>query len=86
MFSHLDQTLDQGVKILYQSIKKVWQFTSLTASVKINNVLKTSRQFGKRIKEHIQKSSYEFCKTSFKEYKSIGVVNASKISAIAENT
>ena len=64
----------------------MWQFTSLTASVKINNVGKTSRQFGKRIKEHIQKSSYEFCKISNKENNSIGVVNASKISAIAENT
>ena len=45
----------------------------------------TSKQFGKRIKEHILKSIDEFCKTSDKENKSVKVVNASKISAIAEH-
>ena len=45
----------------------------------------TSRQFGKRIKEHIPKSIDEFCKTSNKDNKSIRVVNASKISAIAKH-
>ena len=43
-----------------------------------------SRQFGKRIKEHIPKSFDEFYKTSSKENKSIRVVNASKRSDIAE--
>ena len=50
-----------------------------------NYVGMTSRQFGKRIKEHIPKSIDEFCKTSNKESKSIRVVNATKISAIAEH-
>ena len=45
----------------------------------------TSREFGKRIKEHIPKSIKEFCKTSNKENKSIRVVNTSKRSAIAEH-
>ena len=44
----------------------------------------TSRQFGKRIKEHIPKSIEEFCKTSNKENKSIRVVNALKRSAIVK--
>ena len=45
----------------------------------------TSRQFGKRIKEHVPKSIEEFCKTSNKETKSIRVLNASKRSSIAEH-
>ena len=45
----------------------------------------TSRQFGIRIKEHIQKSIEEFSKMSSKENKFKRVVNASKISAIAEH-
>ena len=45
----------------------------------------TSRQFGKRIKEHIPKSIDEFCKLSNEENKSIRVVNASKRSAISEH-
>ena len=45
----------------------------------------TSRQFGKRIKEHVPKSIQEFCKMSNKENKSVRVVNASKRSAIAEH-
>ena len=50
-----------------------------------NYVGMTSRQFGKRIKEHFPKSIDEFSKTSNKESKSIRVVNATKISAIAEH-
>ena len=45
----------------------------------------TSRQFGKRIKEHFTKSIEELCKMNNKENKSVRVVNAFKISAIAEN-
>ena len=45
----------------------------------------TSRQFGQRIKEHIPKSIDELLKTSDKENKYIRVINASKISAIAEH-
>ena len=43
-----------------------------------------SRQFGKRIKEHIPKSIDEFC-TSNEKSKSIRVVNATKRSAIAQH-
>ena len=43
----------------------------------------TSRQFGKRIKEHILKSIDEFCMSN-KKSKSFRVVNATKRSAIAE--
>ena len=50
-----------------------------------NYVGMTSKQFGKRIKEHIQKSIVEFCKVNIEEYKSIQVVNALKIYAIAEH-
>ena len=45
----------------------------------------TSRQFGKRIKEHVPKSIEEFCKMSDKENKTVRMVNASKRSAIAEH-
>ena len=45
----------------------------------------TSRQFGKRIKEHIPKSVDEFCKMSNKESKSIRVVNATK-NLLLQNT
>ena len=45
----------------------------------------TSRQLGKRIKEHVQKSIEIFCKMSNKENKSVRVVNASKRSAIEEH-
>ena len=45
----------------------------------------TSRQFGKRIKEHVPKNIEDFCKMSNKENKSVRVVNASKSSAIAEH-
>ena len=45
----------------------------------------TSKQFGKRIKEHIPKSIDEFCMMSNKKSKSIRVVNATKRSAIAEH-
>ena len=45
----------------------------------------TSRQFSKRIKEHIPKYIDEFCKTSNKKKKFIRVVNVSKRSAIAEH-
>ena len=45
----------------------------------------TSRQFEKRIKEHILKSIDEFCIMSSKENKSIRAVNASKRSAIAKH-
>ena len=45
----------------------------------------TSRQFGKRIKEHISKSIDDFCKISYKENKSKGVVNALKRSTITEH-
>ena len=45
----------------------------------------TSRQFGKRIKEHVPKSIEAFCKMSNKENKAVIMVNASKRSAIAEN-
>ena len=44
----------------------------------------TSRQFGKRMKEHIPKSIDEFCKSNEK-IKSIRVINASKRSAISEH-
>ena len=44
----------------------------------------TSRQFSKRIKEHIPKSIDEFCKMSTKENKTKRVVNVSKICATAE--
>ena len=44
----------------------------------------TSRQFGKRIKEHVPKSIKEFRKMSNKENKTVKVVNASKRSAIAK--
>ena len=44
----------------------------------------TSRQFGKRIKEHIPKSIDEFCKSNEKT-KSIRVINASKRFAISEH-
>ena len=45
----------------------------------------TSRQFSKRLKEHILKSNDEFCKMSNKENKSTRVVNALKRSVIAEH-
>ena len=45
----------------------------------------TSRQFGKRIKEHVPKSIEEFCKMNDKENKTVRMVNASKRSAIAEH-
>ena len=44
-----------------------------------------SRQLGKRIKEHIPKSIDEFSKLSNNANKSIRVVNASKLPAIAEH-
>ena len=44
----------------------------------------TSRQFGKRIKEHVSKSIEEFCKMSNKDSKSVRLVNASKIFTIAD--
>ena len=44
-----------------------------------------SKQFSKRIKEHIPSSIDEFCKMSNKERKFIRVVNASKRSAIAKH-
>ena len=45
----------------------------------------TSRQFSKRIKEHVPKVIEEFCKTNKKENKTVKVVNASKRSANAEH-
>ena len=45
----------------------------------------TSRQLGKRIKEHVPKSIEDFCKMTNKENKSVRVVNASQRSAIAEH-
>ena len=45
----------------------------------------TTRQFEKRIKEHVPKSIDESCKMSNKENKSVRVVNASKRPAIAEH-
>ena len=45
----------------------------------------TTRQFEKRIKEHVPKSIDESCKMSNKENKSVRVVNASKRSAITEH-
>ena len=45
----------------------------------------TSRQFGKRIKEHIPKSIDEFCTISNKANKSKRVVNTSKSPPIAEH-
>ena len=45
----------------------------------------TSKQFGKRIKEHVPKSIEKFCKMSNKENKFISVVNALKISDIVEH-
>ena len=43
----------------------------------------TSRQFGKRIKEHIPKIINEFCMSN-KKTKSLRVINASNRSAMAE--
>ena len=50
-----------------------------------NYVGMTSRQLGKRIKEHVPKSIEDFCKMTNKENKSVRVVNASQRSAIAEH-
>ena len=60
----------------------VYQFNCFC---KDSYVRMTSRQFGKRIKEHIPKSTDVFCKTSNKENRSIRLVYASKRSAIAEH-
>ena len=45
----------------------------------------TSRQFGKRVKEHIRKTIDEFSKMYNKENNSKTVVNASQRSVIAEH-
>ena len=60
----------------------VYQFKGFCQDIYVRM---TSRQFGKRIKEHIPKTIDVFCKTSNKENKSIRIVYVSKRSTIAEH-
>ena len=60
----------------------IYQFNCFSEN---SNVGETSRQFGKSIKENIQKANDKFFKMSNKENKSNRVVNALKSSAIAEH-
>ena len=60
-----------GAKIRYQNTKKKYGSLPIKYFCEDSNVGMTSRQFGKKVKEHVLKSIEEFCKKSNKENKSV---------------
>ena len=69
----------------FQSLRFFLLILGIPSLYSVSTSRMTSRQFGKKIKEHIPIIIDEFCKTCNKENKSIRIVNASKRSAIAEH-